>query len=73
LKTSLLKFKVDTMTWLTVTEYLCYGYVTRIHNHIRSSFMTYHRVCSECNDFLFLLWYLQMYIWNVLLYDWPSI
>ena len=44
------------MTWLTDTEYMCNGYVvTRIHNHIRSSFMTYHRVCSECNDFLFPL------------------
>ena len=53
LKTSLLKFMVDTLTWLTVTEYLCHGYVTGIHDHMRSSFMTYHLDCSECNDFLF--------------------
>jgi hypothetical protein len=40
-------FTVDTMTWWTVTEYLCS--VCRNHNPVTSPFMTYHRVCSKSN------------------------
>jgi hypothetical protein len=42
------------MTWLTVTEYLCYKRsrkyaVCRNHNLFFSSFMSYHQVCNKSN------------------------
>ena len=44
----------STMTWLTVTEYLCHKWlricsVCRNHNTVISSFMIYHQVCSNSN------------------------
>ena len=43
---------VATITWLTITEYLCHKW-RRIcpaccnHNSVLSSLMTYHRICSK--------------------------
>jgi hypothetical protein len=47
-------FTVSTMTWLTVTKYLCHKWPQicsdcRNHNPVLSSFMTYHRVCNKNN------------------------
>ena len=49
-----LSFTVATMTWLTVTEYLCHKWpricsVCLYHYPILSSFLTYHRVCNKSN------------------------
>jgi len=51
LKSSLRKFTVATMTWLSVTEYLYHKWprmcsVCRNHNSVLSSFMIYHRVSN---------------------------
>jgi hypothetical protein len=51
LNSSLRKFTVATMTWLTVIEYLCHKWpriysTCRKHFQVLSSFMTYHRVCN---------------------------
>ena len=49
------RFAVTTMTWLTVTEYMCHKLpricsVCRNHSPVLSSFMTcYHRVCNKSN------------------------
>ena len=47
-------FTVTTMTWLTVTQYLCHKlpricFICRKHFEVLSSFMTYHWVCNEYN------------------------
>ena len=45
-------FTVATMTWLTVTEYLCHTWPRIcfvITTLVLSSFMTYHRVCNKSN------------------------
>ena len=54
LKSSLRKFTVATLTWLTVTEYLCRKcpricYFCRNHNPVLSSFITYHWVRNNSN------------------------
>ena len=46
---------VATMTWLTVTEYLCHIWsricsLCRNHELVLSSFMNYHRVWSQSNS-----------------------
>jgi hypothetical protein len=51
LRSSLRKFYVVTMTWLTAMEYLCHKWpricsTCRKHFTLISSFMTYHRVCN---------------------------
>ena len=45
-------FKVSTMTWLTVTEYLCHTWirissVCRNYNPVLPSVITYHRLCNK--------------------------
>ena len=44
-------FTVATMTWLTITLYLCHILqicsVCRNHNLVLSSFVTYHQVCDK--------------------------
>jgi hypothetical protein len=54
LKSSLRKFTVATMTWLSVTEYLYHKWprmcsVCRNHNSVLSSFKIYHRVSNYSN------------------------
>jgi len=45
---------VATITWLTVTEYLCHKCpqmcsLCRTHSRVLSSFMNYHRFCNKSN------------------------
>jgi hypothetical protein len=51
LKSSLRKFTIATMVWLTAMEYLCYKWpricsTCRKHFPVLSSLTTYYRVCN---------------------------